>query len=119
MRRLSLTAGLTLLLSLIVGTTAAQAIVVNDQGTQAGVAMVPGTQGNLATAGVNTVPPSSPCLDPALPPDLILPDTGLCSHGGAVMHKNETFDLSWDPVRRDWATTRNYVEQFLKDVADG
>ena len=71
---------------------------------------------------------NGPCLDPALAPDLRprsglpdlrLPDTGLCDHGGSVMHSNETFDLSWDPVRRDWATTRDYVEQFLRDVADG
>ena len=35
------------------------------------------------------------------------------------MHKNETFDLSWDPRPRNWASTRFYVEQFLRDVADG
>jgi hypothetical protein len=35
------------------------------------------------------------------------------------MHSNETFDLAWDPLRRDWATTRNYIEKFLRDVANG
>ena len=35
------------------------------------------------------------------------------------MHANETFAVTWDPHRLDWQTTRNYVEQFLKDVADG
>ena len=50
--------------------------------------------------------------------DMFLPTTGLCSHGGAVIHKNETFALVWDPnPHRDWAA--GYVEQFLRDVADG
>jgi chitodextrinase len=36
-----------------------------------------------------------------------------------VIHSNETFALTWDPARRYWQTTRNYVEQFLSDVANG
>jgi hypothetical protein len=35
------------------------------------------------------------------------------------MHRNETFALTWDPDRRYWQVTRNYVEQFMRDVADG
>ena len=35
------------------------------------------------------------------------------------MHANETFAVTWDPHRLDWQTGRDYVEQFLKDVADG
>ncbi len=35
------------------------------------------------------------------------------------MHANETFALVWDPVRQYFATTKEYVEQFLRDVADG
>ncbi len=45
------------------------------------------------------------------------PDTGICYHGGPVMHANETFALTWDPLRRYWAQTRGYVEQFLSNVA--
>ena len=42
----------------------------------------------------------------------------LCYHGGSVLTSNETYVLTWDPDRRYWATTRQYVEQFLSDVAD-
>ena len=35
------------------------------------------------------------------------------------MRANETFALTWDPTRSYWAGTRDYVEQYLKDVADG
>ena len=35
------------------------------------------------------------------------------------MHSNETFVLTWDPGRRYWSGTKDYVEQFLRDVADG
>lgn len=76
--------------------------------------------GQLAAAGVPYVTSSAPCLDPALPSDLILTAGGLCSHGGPVLHNNETFALTWDSAspRRYWATTRNYLEQFLSDVAN-
>jgi PKD repeat protein len=112
---------LTSIVSLFVTAGAAQAVVV-DMGAAGrfGVALVPGT--NRATAGIQTITSSAPCSDPWLSSDLggpVLPSTGLCWHGGAVMHSNETFDLAWDPLRRAWATTRNYVEQFLRDVANG
>jgi hypothetical protein len=84
-----------------------------------GVAMIPGTRSDLIAASIPAVTSSAPCLDPALPSDLILGDTGICSHGGAVMHANETFAFTWDPTRRYWSTTRNYVENFLSDVAKG
>jgi hypothetical protein len=84
-----------------------------------GVALVPGTRANLTSAGIPAVTSSAPCLDPALPSDLILKPTGICSHGGAVMHANETFAFTWDPTRRYWATTRNFMENFLSDVAKG
>jgi hypothetical protein len=100
-----------------------------------GVSLVPGTR-QPGTAGIPittssnppvmstipTVTATAPCTDPALASDLgpFLPNTGLCWHpGGAVMHNNETFVLAWDPFRRYFATTKNYVEQFLRDVADG
>lgn len=122
--------------SLFVATSGAQAVVVDmnaigqssvpyssaDQSGYYGVALVPGTSGNLLTAGVPTVTASGPCTDPALSSDLggpTLPTDGLCYRGGPVMHSNEAFDLAWDPLRRDWASTRNYVEQFLQDVANG
>ncbi|MEA2159115.1 MAG: hypothetical protein QOD66_1495 [Solirubrobacteraceae bacterium] len=132
MRRLLLIV-LTLAVSLIALVGSAQAVVVDptqagqasiaynpgNQNGYAGVALVPGTRSSLATAGIPTVTSGSPCTDPALSADLVLPDTGLCSHGGAVMHSNEVFTFTWDPVRRYWETTRNYVQQFLRDVADG
>lgn len=89
-----------------------------------GVALVPGT--GLPATGPNAVPfvaSSSACNDPALTPDLTWLTIGsispLCWHGGPVMHSNETFALTWDPGRAYWATTRDYVEQFLSDVAAG
>jgi PKD domain len=84
-----------------------------------GVAMVPGTRSDLTSAGIPAVSTGAPCLDPALPSDLILKDTGICSHGGAVMHANETFAFTWDPTRRYWSTTRDFMESFLSDVAKG
>jgi hypothetical protein len=98
----------------------AQAVVV-DIGPQGhyGVALRPGTRSTLTTAGISAVTASAPCSDPWLASDFVLPDTGLCYHGGPVMHANETFAMTWDPHRLDWQTTRDYVEQFLKDVGDG
>jgi len=132
-RRQGVALALTLGVSLSVGASGARAVVVDmsaigktsvqfnsgDRSSYTGVALVPGTGSGLASRKIPTVTTAAPCLDPALAPDLVLPDNGLCAHGGGVMHSNETFDLAWDPVRRDWATTRNYVEQFLRDVSDG
>lgn len=76
----------------------------------------------LAGAGVPYVTTGGACTDPALTADLggpALPNGALCSHGGSVIHSNETFAITWDPDRRYWQTTRNYVEQFLSDVAAG
>src|SRR5581483_3895961 len=112
----------------------------SDQSGYFGVALVPGTCGDLlgtggcaslVNSGVPTVTSSAPCLDPALPPDLWLsgtahrlPNSGVCSHGGPVLHKNETFALTWDSPQPSgsqhnyFSGTRLYVEQFLRDVAD-
>ena len=137
--RIALAIALTSVASLFVATTGAQAVVIDmspnatgqlsipysasDQSAYYGVALVPGKRGDLVAAGVPTVTSSAPCIDPALAstPDLgaFLPSTALCSHGGAVMHGNETFALTWDPGRAYWETTRGYVEQFLSDVAAG
>jgi hypothetical protein len=100
----------------------------SDQAGYDGVALVPGTCSDLtvggtctglAAKGIPTVASSGACADPALTPDLILPGTGICSHGGNVLASNETFALTWDAHRAYWAGTRGYVEQFLRDVADG
>lgn len=107
----------------------------SDRGSYAGVAFVPGTCNDLSVQtpcsalqrlGVPTVSSAGPCLDPALPSDLWLlgqpdrlPTGALCYHGGPVMHGNETFALTWDPHRAYWSGTRDYVEQFLRDVAAG
>jgi hypothetical protein len=110
---------LVLSLSLLLGTTGAKAVVVEDASNRFGVALVPGTAGSLVTAGTPAVESAGPCTDPALSPDLILPGSGICWHGGGVMHANETFALTWDPLRRYFSTTKEYVQQFLRDVADG
>ena len=121
-RRLILVVAATLVASLALATAGAQAVVVNDGGTYYGVALVPS---GVASPGVlpNTlqVPnPSGPCNDPSLAPDLTWQTTGLvsplCYHGGAVLTGNETYVLTWDPDRRYWSTTKQYVEQFLSDV---
>jgi hypothetical protein len=97
----------------------AQAAVVNDSGTWAGIAVAPGSS---VPAGM-AVTASGTCSDPQLSytPDLFFSNgsTPLCWRGGPVMHANETFALTWDPNRKYWAGTRGYVEQFLRDVADG
>jgi PKD domain len=136
MRRLALLVALASILgALVLGAGDAQAIVVdmNQIGHSTvsfnsasrldytGVSMLPGTEDNLAGPAVLVprVTSSGPCHDPALPPDLILRPGGLCWHGGPVVHRNETFAFTWDSGRAYWQTTRNYMEQFLGDVADG
>jgi hypothetical protein len=115
-RRLILALTCTVVASLAV-VASAQAVVVSDGGTY-GIDLVPGT--NLP-AGVPAVTSGDPCVDPSLAPDLTWQTTGLvsplCYHGGSVLPENETYVLTWDPDRRYWATTRQYVEQFLSDVA--
>ena len=136
MRRYSLTTCLATALTTVVSLVAAsgaQAVVVDlnpaangqttvtypaDQSSYAGVTLVPGTRGNLANTGIPTVTSSMTCSDPALTSDFTLPSEGLCSHGGPVAHANETFALVWDPhPHADYAAP--YVEQFLRDAADG
>lgn len=135
--------------SLLVFASGAQAVVVDTNATGStvaysaanqsgyyGVSLMPGAcdtdfySGNtcsvLGTTGIPAVTSSAPCLDPALSSDLwemgqpnALPNDALCYHGGAVMHQNETFALTWDRYRAYWSGTRSYIEQFLRDVADG
>jgi hypothetical protein len=92
-----------------------------SQAGYAGVALDPTGSNDLAKAGIPVVTSSGPCQDPALTSDLgtSLPANALCWHGGSVMDANETFALTWDPDRRYWETTRDYMEQFLSDVAAG
>jgi hypothetical protein len=126
MTSLALTA--TLLASLALSASA-QAGVVNANGHKFGVALVPGTGSQLAAVtDATAVTSGGTCRDPWLSPDLggtALPAAGLCwqggaaSNGNAVLHRNETFDLTWDPLRRYWSGTRGYIEQFLRDVAGG
>src|SRR5437763_15901598 len=114
MRRYSLAVALTFIVSLAVGTTGAGAVVIDmnptaigqstvtfptDLGSYFGVRLVPdATSTVLSNAGVpRVVTPPGPCSDPAITADMFLPSTGLCWHGGSVIHKNETFALSWDP----------------------
>jgi hypothetical protein len=123
-RRATLRAGgaalaLTFALSLGVTAGVAQAVVVNDAGTQAGVALMPGTS---LPGGMAVTTPSGCPNDPALTSDVAyFPGSNpLCYHaGGAILPQNETFAITWDANRSYWAGTRSYVQQFLKDVADG
>ena len=118
MRRLVL-AVLALALALLGVAGSAQAVVVAlGQSHPYGVALVPGTRATTG-AGLPIVTSAGACADPWLTPDLTLAPTGLCSHGGPVIHANETFALTWDAAHTYWPTTLNYVEQFLRDVADG
>jgi len=118
-RRLVLALSCTLIASLAI-VASAQAVVVNDNGTQAGVSIVPNSRGDSLPGGVTAVTAGGSCNDPWLASDLggpLLPNNALCYRGGAVIHKNETFALTWDQQRGYWSQTRGYVEQFLRDVA--
>jgi hypothetical protein len=86
---------------------------------EAGAGAALGAHGALVAAGIPTVLSSAACTDPALAPSLVLAPTGLCYHGGPILRRNETFALTWDAKRSYWSGTRSYVEQFLRDVADG
>ena len=116
-RRLVLALSCTVLASLAV-VASAQAVVISDAGSTYGVDLVPGTG---LSGSVTAVTSSGTCVDPSLAPDLTWQTTGLvsplCYHGGSVLPENETYVLTWDPQRNYWATTRQYVEQFLSDVA--
>ncbi|HUO75070.1 MAG TPA: PKD domain-containing protein [Solirubrobacteraceae bacterium] len=131
MRRTCLAIALTFAVSLAVTTGAAQAVVVDmssvgnpsvaynpfAQNGYVGVAMDI-TSPAPSAVGVPAVISSPPCVDPALTPDFTLQSYALCSHGGPVMHANEQFALVWDPPpHQHWAAS--YVEQFMRDVADG
>lgn len=133
MRRIALALAATVSLALLAA-GGAQAVVLDmdasgtsvpfDSSSQAGyfgVALDPAGANNLAAADIPAVTSSGPCQDPALTADFgtFLPSNGLCWHGGHVIPANETFALTWDPDRRYWETTRDYVEQFLSDVAAG
>jgi hypothetical protein len=119
-RRLVLALSCTVLASLAV-VASAQAIVLTDQGTEAGVALVPAVRGAALPSGVTAATSGSSCTDPWLSSDLggpTMPNDGLCYRGGSVIHKNETFALTWDNQRAYWSQTRGYIEQFLRDAAD-
>lgn len=90
-----------------------------EQGSYVGVSLVPGTRGALA-AEIPVVTTTGKCNDP-VPADLMrpnMPESGLCWHEGPVVHGNETFVVVWDPLRQYFSTTKEYVEQFLRNVAD-
>jgi len=97
--------------------SAAEAVVVKDGGNYYGAALVPGP---ALPSSLQVPNPTGSCYDPSLAPDLTWQTTGLvsplCYHGGAVLPGNETYVLTWDPHRRYWGTTKQYVEQFLSDV---
>ena len=120
MRRMMLIA-LTFVVISLLGTASAEAVVIDMGGSgRYGVALVPTTRGTLTTAGIPTVNANAPCTDPWLASDFILQSSGLCYNGGPVMHANETFAVTLGSASARLADLdRNYVEQYLKDVADG
>ena len=124
-RRAIFTIIATCVASLVVSVSGAAAVVLNDSGAVAGVSLLPSSRENPLPSGVSAVTSANACTDPWLSGDLGGPSVspsyglnGLCYRGGAVMHKNEVFALTWDQHRAYWSTTRGYVEQFLRDVAD-
>lgn len=117
MRRMLITALTVLGLSLFTAVSAEAVVIDMGASGRYGVALVPGTRSTLTTAGITTVTAAAPCTDPWLPLDFILHDTGLCYHGGRVIHANETFDVTWDPHRLDFQTTRQFMAQFLANIA--
>jgi hypothetical protein len=129
LRGLAVAVALTAAGSLALTVAGAQAVVVDMNQTSGqpaqlfGVQVLPGTLASLAGHGVNPVNPTGGCADPELAyfhwTDFMPPVQGLCWHGGAVMHANETFALTWDPSHSYWALTRKYIQQFLRDVATG
>ncbi|MBV8430106.1 MAG: PKD domain-containing protein [Solirubrobacterales bacterium] len=106
-----------------------------DQSSYYGVAFVPGarssntTQNYLQAAGIPLVNSTGPCADPAAStePDILqagswplsAPTQPICWHSGPVMHSNETFALEWEGQAPNtyWSTVKNYVHNFLSDVA--
>jgi hypothetical protein len=98
-----------------------------------GVSLVPGSRDNpqtyLAGAGIPFVKSSSPCADPAAgtEPDILTAGSWpldqlvspICWHSGQVMHANETFAVEWEGSGSNtyWATTKQYVQTYLSDVA--
>ena len=120
MRRYLLIA-LALIASLFVA-SGAQAAVLNDQGTIAGVALVPGTKTLPST--VTPVTSSAACADPWLSSDLggPLPSArrrSLLAHRWRRDARQRDVRAHLGPERaRMGRTTRDYVEQFLRDVAD-
>ena len=124
-RHAFVTLAATFVASLGVNVAGAQAVMVSDGSTVAGVSLLPTARWNPLPTGVNAVTSSATCTDPWLTSDfggpLIYPGHGfnpLCYFGGSVMHRNETFALTWDNHRTYWSETRGYVEQYLRDVAD-
>lgn len=130
-------AALPVVASLCIATSSAQAVVVDmsslgqsnvsynssNRSGYYGVALLPGTRSSLASTSpsIPTVSSGTPCSDPALTSDLaFLPSSSpLCWHGGPIVGASETFAVTWDPDRSYWDGTKGFLEQFLRDVADG
>ena len=108
----------------------------NDQSGYYGVAMIQPSptssvadpRGTLTSAQIPSVSTAGSCTDPWLAsgfsPLAISAGNGLCahqmpgSHWGSVLPQTETFALTWDPTRHYWGGTRNFLEGFLRHVAN-
>src|ERR1700733_2878972 len=133
-RRLVLALSCSLVGSLAV-VASAQAVVVTVGGTEAGVALVPPARQDTTTtqylnnAGITIDTSTGSCADPAAStePDILTvgswplsaPAQPLCWHNGPVLNANETYALEWEGQSPNtyWSTTKQYVQDFLGDVA--
>ncbi|MFZ0975013.1 MAG: PKD domain-containing protein [Solirubrobacteraceae bacterium] len=133
-RRLVLALSCSLVGSLAV-VASAQAVVVTVGSAEAGVALVPPAREDTTTAqylnnaGISIDTSSGSCADPAAStePDILTvgswplsaPAQPLCWHNGPVLTANETYALEWEGQSPNtyWSTTKQYVQDFLGDVA--
>src|SRR5579862_3792173 len=102
--------------------TSAQAVILNDSNntggatTEAGVSLTPSTRGFNLPNDVATANYFASCTDPWLSTDLggpTMSTDGLCFRdpNASVIHKNETFSLTWDaPQSSPWAV-KNYPSE--------
>jgi PKD repeat protein len=128
-RRTVLALACTVLASVaVVASSPAAVLVQSGSGTKYGVRLVPGSSLGSTNYTQWNASGGAQCYDPGLSPDLgntLLPAGALClqdsnkADGSTVLQHYETFAMTWDPGRAYWQTTRGYLEQFLRDVADG
>ncbi len=109
---------LALALSLVGFTSAAHAMVINDQGSYVGVALSPDSTVPPAISSPVGANDCVPFLAPFTSAASLLASTGLCLHGGSILHQQDIYALYWDPQNNYFASVRDYVNKFLQDVGN-